>query len=342
MLICGATSTACPSDAARSGACRRCVGAAAAAGSEGSRLRECVSVTTTLVTGINGFTGVYMADRLRAAGHAVHGLVRDADQAPRNAADVLHTCDLLDQERMSAVISEIRPDYIVHLAGIAFVAHGDLEEMYRTNVLGTRALLEASAMSAAPPRAVLIASSANVYGNASEGTLTEDAPVRPANDYAITKVAVEQLAAIYVPRLPVIVARPFNYTGVGQSDAFLIPKIVGYIKRGAPAIELGNLDVARDFSDVRAVVDAYLRLIETPSAIGETFNVCSGAAVSLRDVVAQACEIAGHDIEVQVNPAFVRANEVKLLQGSRQKLERTIGPLAMPSLNETLRWMIES
>lgn len=299
-------------------------------------------MTTTLVTGINGFTGYYMAQRLRDAGHDVHGLVRDADHADRDAAAVLHTCDLLDQERMSAIIAEIRPDYVVHLAGIAFVAHGDLAEMYRTNVLGTRALLEASATAATPPRAVLVASSANVYGNASEGTLTEDAPVRPANDYAITKVAVEHLAAIYAARLPVIVGRPFNYTGVGQSEAFLIPKIVSYIKRKAPVIELGNLDVARDFSDVRAVVDAYLRLIETPAAVGQTFNVCSGAAVSLREVIALACRIAGHEIDVQVNPAFVRANEVKLLQGSREKLERVIGPLAMPPLEETLRWMLES
>ncbi|MET3761220.1 GDP-mannose 4,6-dehydratase [Sphingomonas sp. UYEF23] len=342
MPICGATSTACPSDDADYGECCRRDGAAAAVDNERSRSRECAPVITTLVTGINGFTGVYMADRLRDAGHVVHGLVRDADQAAQNAADVLHTCDLLDRARMSQVIAGIRPDYVVHLAGIAFVAHGDLEEMYRTNVLGTRALLEASATAAAPPRAVLVASSANVYGNASEGTLSEDAPVRPANDYAISKVAVEHLAAIYAPRLPVIVARPFNYTGVGQSDAFLIPKIVGYIKRRAPVMELGNLDVARDFSDVRAVVDAYLRLIETPAAVGETFNVCSGTAVSLREVVAQACRIAGREIDVQVNPAFVRANEVKLLKGSREKLQRVIGPLAMPPLEETLRWMIES
>ena len=299
-------------------------------------------MTTTLVTGINGFTGLYMAERLRAAGHEVHGLVRDAHQAGRHAGNVLHTCDLLDQARMLTIIAEIRPHYIVHLAGIAFVGHGDLAEMYRTNVLGTRALLEASSAAAHPPRASLVASSANVYGKSSEGTLTEDAPVHPANDYAITKVAVENLAAIYGARVPVIIARPFNYTGVGQSDSFLIPKIVGYLKRKEPTIELGNLDIARDFSDVRAVVDAYLRLIETPRAVGETFNVCSGDAVSLRDVIARAGQIAGHDIEVRVNPGFVRANEVKLLRGSRAKLESTIGSLAVPPLAATLRWMIES
>ncbi|TPG51637.1 NAD-dependent epimerase/dehydratase family protein [Sphingomonas glacialis] len=298
-------------------------------------------MTTTLVTGINGFTGRYMAKRLRDAGHAVHGLAREPDRAGCCEIGTLHACDLLDLDRLTAVMEEVRPDYILHLAGIAFIAHGDLEEMYRSNILGTRALLEASANASVPPRAVLVASSANVYGNASEGTLTESAPVHPANDYAITKVAVENLAAIYAPRLPVILARPFNYTGVGQSVDFLIPKIVSYIRKRAPLIELGNLDVARDFSDVRAVTHAYLRLLETPSAIGDVFNVCSGRAVSLRDVVALACKIAGHEIEVTVNPAFVRANEVKLLKGSRDKLERTIGPLSMPPLEETLQWMIE-
>ncbi|QBM76847.1 NAD-dependent epimerase/dehydratase family protein [Sphingomonas sp. AAP5] len=299
-------------------------------------------MTTTLVTGIAGFTGKYMASRLRAAGHEVHGLVREPDQADSSAIGVQHACDLLDHECLAAVIRDIRPDYVIHLAGIAFVAHGDVAEMYQTNILGTRSLLEACANVEAPPRAILIASSANVYGNASEGTLVEDAPARPANDYAVSKVAVENLAAIYAARLPIIVARPFNYTGVGQSEDFLIPKIVSYIKRRAQTIELGNLDVARDFSDVRAVTEAYLRLIETPAAIGGVFNVCSGKAVSLREVVRLASELAEHDIEVVINPAFVRANEVKLLLGSREKLESVIGPLSMPPLEETLRWMIES
>lgn len=283
-----------------------------------------------------------MAQHLHDAGHEVHGLVRHVDQYERQPASILHVCDLLDQERMSAVIADIRPDYIVHLAGIAFVGHGDVAEMYRTNIMGTRSILEASAMAAVTPRAVLIASSANVYGNAIEGTLTEASPLRPVNDYAISKVAVENLAAMYAGRLPVIVARPFNYTGARQSDAFLIPKIISYVRQRDPIIELGNLDVARDFSDVRAVVDAYLRLLESPNAIGETFNVCSGTAVSLRDLVALASRISGHQIDVQVNPAFVRANEVRMLRGSPEKLERVIGPLAMPRLEETLRWMIES
>lgn len=297
-------------------------------------------MTVALVTGIGGFTGRYVAEKLFEAGCDVHGLIRDAGQSVCADLGTMHVCNVLDQTRLSAIMTEIQPDYIVHLAGIAFVAHGDLDEMYRTNVLGTRTVLEASATASRSLKAVLVASSANVYGNTNEGILTEDMPVQPANDYAVTKVAVENLARIYSERLPVIVVRPFNYTGVGQSDAFLIPKIVTHFKTKAPRIRLGNLDVARDFSDVRAVTDAYVRLLQTPEAVGEIFNVCSGEAISLRTVLEYACEIAGYQIEITVNPDLIRVNEVKLLQGSREKLESVIGPLSMPPLEDTLRWMI--
>ena len=299
-------------------------------------------MTKTLVTGINGFTGRYLAQRLLSAGHEVHGLARSDDSSLIDPAITLHVGELLDEERLSTIVAEVEPDYVVHLAAIAFVAHGELDEMYRTNILGTRALLEACARAPKAPRSVLVASSANIYGNATSGTISESAPTAPANDYAVTKVAVENVAAIYGARLPIIVTRPFNYTGLGQSESFLIPKIVSHIRRRAPEIELGNLDVSRDFSDVRSVVDAYLRLLDAPEAIGGTFNVCSGGTVSLREVITHASRIADHDIEVRVNPDFVRANEVRLLQGSKQRLESVIGPLDVPSFEDTLRWMIEA
>lgn len=294
------------------------------------------------MTGLHGFTGRYLADLLLEAGHDVHGLVRATDEADRNRRVTLHVSDLLDAERTAAIVREVRPDYVIHLAGVAFVAHDDVDEMYRTNILGTRALLAACAGSMGGLRAVLVASSANVYGNAHGGTLTEDTPIRPANDYGVTKAAAEQLAAIYGAELPVIVARPFNYTGVGQNESFLVPKIVSCLKRQAPIVELGNLDVARDFSDVRMVVDAYLRMLEHPDAVGATFNICSGEAISVRDVVARASQIAGREIEVTISPDVVRVNDVQCLRGSREKLERVIGPLKSIPLEETLRWMMGS
>jgi nucleoside-diphosphate-sugar epimerase len=212
--------------------------------------------------------------------------------------------------------------------------------MYKTNVVGTRHLLEALAKGTAPLDAVLLASSANVYGNAMGGVLTEDTLPAPANDYAVSKLAMEYVARLYSDRLPLVLARPFNYTGVGQTESFLIPKIVNHIRRRAAFIELGNLHVARDFSDVRMVVQYYQRLLEIPAAVGQTLNVCSGSAYTLNEVLTMAQEIAGHALEVRVNPAFVRTNEVKQLMGSRARLDAVVGHVPQIGLADTLAWML--
>lgn len=297
-------------------------------------------MTRTLVTGAAGFTGRYVAHALAERGHEVHGLVHMHEP---ELADIVraHEADLTDQDALKKVVAEVRPDHVVHLAAIAFVAHGDIEQMYRTNVVGTRQLLDALAESPATPSSVLIASSANIYGNAREGVLDESVPAAPANDYGVSKVATEYVAQLYASRLPITVLRPFNYTGRGQSIDFLLPKIVAHARARAPVIELGNLDVARDFSDVRTVAAAYAKLLTEPAAVGETFNICSGRAVSLREVVEMVSELSGHPLEVSVNPAFVRANEVRTLCGSPDKLEKVIGPLDSIPLSETLGWMLE-
>lgn len=296
---------------------------------------------TAFITGANGFTGRYLAPRLAEAGFEVHGAVQgDPAEAIAGFAK-LHPVDITDAARIASIIDEIAPDKVVHLAAIAFVAHSDIETMYRANIVGARNLLNALANARRTPGAVLLASSANIYGNAAEGMLEESIPAAPANDYAITKVAGEYLAALYAKRLPIIVVRPFNYTGLGQSTDFLVPKIVAHARERKAVIELGNLDVSRDFSDVRAVVDAYARLLEQPDAVGGTFNVCSGRALSLGNIVSLVQEISGHPMEVQVNPAFVRPDEVRTLWGSPARLHDMIGPLEMPPFEETLRWMLD-
>jgi GDP-6-deoxy-D-talose 4-dehydrogenase len=299
-----------------------------------------------LITGVDGFTGRYLAPLLHNAGYEIHGLVHRAGNLKIEGVETLHVADLSDHKALAEVIRVIQPTKVAHLAAIAFVAHGDVEGIYRTNLIGTRNLLEALLQSKAPLDAVLLASSANVYGNSVGGMLDETTLPAPANDYAVSKLAMEYVAKLYAERLPVVVARPFNYTGVGQAESFLLPKIVTHVRRRASAIELGNLDVERDFSDVRNVVQAYRQLLEAPNAIGQTFNVCSGKAWSLNDVLDMVRQISGHDFEVRVNPAFVRANEVKTLLGSRAKLDALSGAAASPvaeiPLHDTLRWMLEA
>jgi nucleoside-diphosphate-sugar epimerase len=300
-----------------------------------------VGARRVLVTGLTGFTGRYLQPLLEEAGYAVHGLVHRADEAGEGQGATLHVADLADSDRLAAIVAEVRPTHVVHLAAIAFVA-GDVRAMYETNLLGSRNLLEALAGSPDRPSVVLMASSANIYGNAHEGVLDESMPPAPANDYGVTKLAMEALARTYADRLPVTLVRPFNYTGRGQAENFLIPKIVAHARARAPRIELGNLDVARDFSDVRTIADAYVRLLERPDLAGSTFNVCSGHPVTLQQIVDQVAAISGHHMDVTVNPAFVRANEVRTLSGSAARLEAAIGPLRAISLEQTLRWMLEA
>jgi nucleoside-diphosphate-sugar epimerase len=295
-----------------------------------------------LITGADGFTGRYLAAELQRAGYEVHALVRKPVSGNVAGVSALHVADLLDTAGLAAVVREVQPDKVVHLAAIAFVAHGDVEAIYRTNLVGTRNLLEALAQSRAPLNAVLLASSSTVYGNSVGGVLDETTPPAPANDYAVSKLAMEYAARLYADRLPIIMVRPFNYSGVGQAESFLIPKIVNHVRRRAPLIELGNLNVARDFSDVRNVVQLYRRLLEAPATVGQTFNVCSGQAWSLNDVLTMVREISGHDFEVRVNPAFVRQNEVKTLMGSRAKLDAVVGQVPEIALRDTLRWMLEA
>ncbi len=132
--------------------------------------------------------------------------------------------------------------------------------------------------------------------------------------------------------------RPFNYTGVGQHENFLLPKIVSHFRRNAREIELGNLNIARDFSDVRIVSQAYRRLLAVAPA-GQAFNICSGTAHSLDEVLGMMETIAGYRIDVKVNPAFVRANDVLRLTGNRAKLDAAIGAVEPIALADTLRWM---
>jgi len=277
-----------------------------------------------LVTGLDGFTGHYVEKMLIASGHRVSGL----------------QANLLNADAVAQEVCLIKPDAVIHLAAIAFVAHGDADAFYQVNLIGTRHLLEAVSKHVPKLNKVLLASSANVYGN-NEGVMSEDTLPFPANDYAVSKLAMEYMAKLWFDKLPIVIARPFNYTGLGQADNFLIPKIVSHFRNRTEIIELGNIDVWRDFGDVRAVADAYLGLIEHGVA-GEIYNVCSGREHALRDVISFCEELTGHTINISVNPAFVRKNEVKSLAGDPAKLLALLPEWQMPHLKSTIDWMLSS
>lgn len=288
-----------------------------------------------LLTGRNGFTGRYVAYELEAAGFEVIGL--SDRQEPTDTGSI--TANLLDRDAVIAAVADVQPDVVLHLAAISFVAHGDVEAIYRVNVVGTRNLLEALAVLPKKPQIVVLASSANIYGNTEAEPITEDTPPAPANDYAVSKLAMEYMARLWADRLPIVITRPFNYTGVGQSEQFLIPKIVSHFRRGERVIELGNTEVIRDFGDVRDVARAYVAIVKA-APTGEILNICSGVGHSLGEVLAMMADIAGYSIDVHVNHAFVRSNEVKRLIGSRDRLNKATACLKVTPLTTTLTWML--
>lgn len=283
-----------------------------------------------LVTGGSGFTGHYVAERLRISGYEVFDSEADGRRF-----------DLTEPATLPPIIEEAQPHHVIHLAALSFVAHADSGAFYRVNTVGTTHLLDALLASGCPLRRVILASSANVYGNCTADPITEATPPAPVNHYAASKLAMEHMAATYADRLPLTITRPFNYTGPGQARQFLIPKLVEHFAERRPVIELGNLDVMRDFSDVRAVAEAYVRLlaVEAPPPV---VNLCSGVGRSLRDILEELTRLSGHTPEVRVNPAFVRANEVRKLVGSPERLRSAVGDLPFQDFSATLGWMLSA
>lgn len=293
-----------------------------------------------LVTGAQGFTGYHMVKRLLDLGYEVWGLGSNpSNQTSIPATYNFLVADLTDPDALAAAIQKSRPNYVLHLAGIAFVSHSSPTAFYNVNLIGTHHLLQALDAHAHDLKCVLLASSANIYGNGTNGLVSEQALPQPANDYAVSKLAMEYMAKLWFQKLPIVIARPFNYTGIGQSSNFLIPKIVSHFVSKKDLIELGNLDVWREFNDVRDVVDAYIKLIQA-APIGQTINVCSGNLYSLREVLELTAKLTHHKLEIKVNPNFIRANEVISLGGDPNLLRRYISDWNPHPLTETIKWML--
>lgn len=277
-----------------------------------------------LLTGSNGFTGQHFIEFANAAGYEV----------------VCLKSPLEDVSRLRDELNQIKPDVVVHLAGISFVAEQDSSSFYAVNVVGTTNLLDALCQLKTPLYKIMLASSATIYGNAQSMPITEETPVSPVNHYAMSKLAMELMAKTYLTKLPLFIVRPFNYTGCGQQESFVIPKLVSHFARRAQSIELGNCDVEREFNDVRFVCDVYCRLLAKAQP-GEIYNVCSGRPVSLKSVINLLSELTRHSLTISVNPALIRANDIQSLYGSADRLTKALGSVSHYSLESTLQWMLE-
>ena len=282
-----------------------------------------------LVTGVTGFTGKYVAEELHLRGYDVVGLVHDNPMVGQV------TCDLTDKQAVKECIESVKPDGVIHLAALSFVDHKDQKAFYDVNVFGSLNILEAIFELELDLSKVILASSANIYGNPDVPKISESQEPAPVNHYAMSKLAMEYMVKPWFVKLPIIITRPFNYTGIGQQDNFLIPKIVSHFRSHQADIELGNIHVSRDFSDVRDIARSYVDLLES-DVKSEIFNLCSGNVHSLSSIIEKMEKIAGYSIDVKVNPDFVRVNEIKVLGGDNSKLFKITGSKPTLSIDQTL------
>lgn len=275
-----------------------------------------------MVTGLAGFTGHYVANILQ----------------DRNREVVGFKADLRDADALSQEVASVRPDALIHLAAIAFAGTSDVDPYYQVNLLGTLRLVERFARYA-PEARIIIASTAAFYDGNSVGAISEDAPTRPTNHYANSKLAMEAALNFWRDRLDFTIVRPFNYTGVGQPERYLVPKIVDHYRRRAPEIELGNLDVYRDFGDVRHVSRAYCDLIDVQPT-EPVLNIATARALSVRDILSIATRVTGHAPEISVNTSFVRTGEVDVQTGDNARLRAALPDWSPIAFEDTIAWML--
>ncbi len=289
-----------------------------------------------LITGGKGFVGRWLAAHLAERGDEV--VVIDIET------------DVADGLAVQRVMGDVQPDAVYHLAALTHVGESwdDPSRVLRVNVLGTAEILAAARALAAPPR-VLVVSSAEVYGvvRPEQLPLNEDSPALPASPYAASKLAAEAVAlqAWRGFGQPVVVVRPFNHIGPGQSPSFFVPalakRIVEARRSGTASLPVGTLTTRRDFTDVRDVVVAYRLLVEH-GVPGEVYNVCSGRDVAMSDVADQLLELAGAALTLERDPALVRPVDVPVLRGDAGRLRAATGWQPTITLATTLADVLAS
>ncbi|MFJ4391931.1 GDP-mannose 4,6-dehydratase [Pseudomonas soli] len=285
-----------------------------------------------LLTGANGFVGRVLRTYLVSAGWSVIG-TSSSHSAPAHADDIL--LDVTDADALAGVVKRVQPDAVVHLAAVTHVPTSLREPQltWRTNVLGTVNLLEA-VKHHAPHAFVLFVSSSEVYGEAFKAgvALDEQSRCLPMNPYAASKLAAELACQQHWRQgFPGAIARPFNHIGPGQSPDFVTASFarqVANIEAGLqpPVMRVGNLDACRDFLDVRDVCKAYVQLLALTDipVQSRVFNIASGHATKIRDVLDVMLQQSVMDIDIQLDPERLRPSDIPFAVGdSRHMLDAT-------------------
>ncbi len=298
-----------------------------------------------LITGGTGFVGIHLIRLLKETASHISVLASGSSRGSEPGVQY-YQADIRDAERVRSAVRESHPEHIYHLAGITSVAASwaDPRLTYEVNMFGAQNLFDAAMNLSSPPK-ILNVSTSQVYAP-STGILTEESPLRPDNPYAASKAMAELLVPQYrnCASGGVVTARPFNHTGSGQSPNFVLASVAKQFAeielRLLPAkLNLGNVAVKRDFTDVRDVVRAYRMLLEK-GRTSEIYNVCSGTSVLLSDIIKNFQAITGIETTIETDHAKIRAGEVAEIYGDSHKLQAETGWRQEIPLQKTVEDML--
>jgi len=285
-----------------------------------------------LITGVNGFTGAYLKN-LAEDEYDIYGIDYKGKFNKK-----IKKIDLKDKKKLTNFILKIEPKFIIHLGGISQVNESNSNKLFLTNILGTKNLLESIQLMQIKPEKIIFSSTANLYN--SKKIITERTKCTVSNNYALSKYICEKLIADLYTDLPIIITRPCNYTGAGQTEDFIIPKIISHFKKREKTIELGNIEVFRDYSDVRDIAQMYIALMRNGKA-HDIYNLCSGSSHSIKEIILKLQTMTGHQISIKRNKRLMRKNDIKIIKANPKKIN-LIYSKNRTHIDETLAWMLKN
>jgi len=313
-------------------------------------------MTNILITGINGFAGSHLAEMaIEKNLGKVFGTIRGNTANLENLENVLDkvtlvNCDLADSFAVENVIKESQPDFVFHIAGQAFVPSSWTSpiETMNSNVIGSVNLFEAIRKSTLDPK-IQIACSSEEYGLVleNETPIKETNPLRPLSPYAVSKCTLDFLGYQYFKSygMKIVRTRAFNHSGPRRGKEYVDSnwcRQVALIESGKqkPELMVGNLNAKRDFTNVKDIVNGYWYAV-TKAEFGEVYNICSGKAYSMQEVLDMLLKLTDKKIEVKKDPSRMRPSDVEILVGDNSKFVNKTGWKPEISFEQTLKETLE-
>ena len=293
-----------------------------------------------LITGASGFIGQFVLKEM-LKNEDIDFFAIDTRKIPNISTEKQELVSLLDKEKLMEIIKRYKPNIIIHLAAIALVTHDNVGEIYNVNVQGTENLLEVTQEYCDKGTRVILASTAGVYGNQKVEKYKEDLPYNPANNYSYSKMITEYLGKRYKDDLEIVTIRPFNIIGVGQSENFLIPKLVEHFANRKEKLSVGNISSFRDYVDVEYCAEVIMELVLREKIDFDILNICSGIPTSGEMILKLLQEMTSFKPEIEISKNFVRKNEVWRMIGDTTRLSEFMNGKKSQSVKDILLKMLD-